>query len=257
MNHNTRRFSARDGASSVALLAGLLGLWWLAAHAQWVSKVFLPSPEAALTSLVDGLRDGELLSWTAATAGRMLAGWGLAGLLGVTLGAMIGQSPSARAWLQPTLELIRPLPASAVLPIAIAMFGLSPTMVLFVVAFGAMWPVLLATVHGLASVHPRLYEVAGALQLRPMQVVWRIGLPHALPDILAGLRLSMTVSLIVSVVGEMLASQGGLGQAILLAARSYQAGELYAGVVLLGLIGFISNAALAMAERRLLRWQQR
>jgi sulfonate transport system permease protein len=83
----------------------------------------------------------------------MLAGWLLASLLGVALGALIGASAAVRQWLQPMLEFLRPLPASAVLPLAIALFGLSPGMVLFVVAFGAMWPVLLATLHGFAHLH--------------------------------------------------------------------------------------------------------
>lgn len=249
------RGSLRDLAGSVALLGGLLGLWWLAAHGQWVNRAFLPTPEATVQQLATGLAGGELAAQTAATVGRMLAGWGLASLLGVALGALIGSSATARAWLQPMLEFIRPLPASAVLPLAIALFGLSSGMVLAVVAFGAMWPVLLATLHGFASVHERLREVAAALQLSRTAFAFKLGLPQALPDILAGLRLSMTVSLIVSVVGEMIASQPGLGQAILLAARSFQASELYAGVLLLGAIGFASNAALAAAEKRLLRWQ--
>jgi ABC-type nitrate/sulfonate/bicarbonate transport system permease component len=250
------RGSPRDFAGSVALLGGLLGLWWLAAHGQWVSRAFLPTPEATLQQLAAGLVGGELAAQTAATVGRMLAGWGLASLLGVALGALIGSSATARAWLQPMLEFIRPLPASAVLPLAVALFGLSSGMVLAVVAFGAMWPVLLATLHGFASVHERLREVAAALQLSRTAFAFKLGLPQALPDSLAGLRLSMTVSLIVSVVGEMIASQPGLGQAILLAARSFQASELYAGVLLLGAIGFASNAALAAAESRLLRWQR-
>ena len=128
-------------------------------------------------------------------------------------------------------------------------------MVLSVVAFGAMWPVLLATVHGFAAVEPRLKEVAACLQLSRSAFVWKVGLPNAMPDILAGMRLSMTVSLIVAVVGEMIASQAGLGQAILLAARSFRASELFAGIVLLGLIGFASNALLAVAEKKLLKWQ--
>ena len=150
---------------------------------------------------------------------------------------------------------MRPLPASALLPLAIAMFGLGPGMVLFVVAFGAMWPVLLATVHGFGAVDPRLAEVARCLQLSRTEFVWKVGLPNALPDIVAGMRLSMTVSLIVAVVGEMIASQPGLGQAILLAARAYRASELFAGIVLLGVVGFASNALLVLAERKLLKWQ--
>jgi ABC-type nitrate/sulfonate/bicarbonate transport system permease component len=246
----------RDTLGSLALLAALLGLWWLAAHGQWVNRAFLPTPEATLAQLAAGLGGGDLAGQTAATLGRMLAGWLLASALGVLLGALIGSSAAARAWLQPMFELIRPLPASAVLPLAIALFGLSSGMVLAVVAFGAMWPVLLATLHGFAAVHTRLREVAASLQLSRRDFALKIGLPQALPDILAGMRLSMTVSLIVSVVGEMIASQPGLGQAILLAARSFQSPELYAGVLLLGAIGFASNALLAQAEARLLHWQR-
>ena len=201
-----------------------LALWWFASHGEWVSRVFMPTPEATWESLLKGFSnevgadaaDLRVASWQ--TFVRMLLGWGLASLIGVALGTLIGMSVVARQWIAPTLEFLRPLPASAVLPLAISIFGLSSGMVLFVVSFGAMWPVLLATVQGLANVEPRLREVA--------------------------------------VVGEMIASQPGLGQAILLAARSFRASELFAGIVLLGLIGFVSNAALAFAERRLLRWQQ-
>lgn len=243
-------------AGSLAVLAAAIALWWLASHLEWVSKVFLPTPEATLAALGEGLRGGALLEQAGHTLRRMLEGWLVACFAGMLLGALIGTSAAARAWLQPMLEFIRPLPASAVMPLAISIFGLGRNMVLFVVAFGAMWPVLLATVHGFASVEPRLREVAGALQLRRRDFIWKMGLPSAMPDILAGMRLSMTVSLIVAVVGEMIASQTGLGQAILLAARSFRASELFAGIVLLGAMGFGANALLAAAEKRLLRWQR-
>ena len=240
---------------SLLVFAALCGLWWAASHGQWVSKVFLPTPEATLGSLVEGLQKGDLLAYTAATVQRMFWGWGLACVLGLLLGALVGSSATARAWVQPTLELIRPLPASAVMPLAISIFGLSGSMVLAVVAFGAMWPVLLATVHGLAGVHLRLREVSQALQLSRLAFLFKIGLPNALPDILSAMRLSLTVALIVAVVGEMLASQDGLGLAILQAARSFRASELFAGIALLGAIGFVSNTLLASIERRLMPWQ--
>lgn len=258
---NIRRDAPGGWAGSGAVLFALLALWWATSHSGWVNRAFLATPEATLASLAEGLNlagsdSGELLAFTEATLARMLEGWLLASLLGIALGALIGTSAAARAYLRPTLEFIRPLPASAVLPLAISIFGLSSNMVLSVVAFGAMWPVLLATVHGFAAVERRLQEVARCLQLSRAAFVWKIGLPNAMPDILAGMRLSMTVSLIVSVVGEMITSQPGLGQAILLAARSFRASELFAGTVLLGLIGFASNALLALAETKLLKWQQ-
>lgn len=245
----------RSTAESVGVLAFVIALWWLATQQKWLSPVFVPTPEAMLASLWEGLSTGELAAFTWSTVLRMVLGWGLACLVGMALGALIGISATTRAWIQPTLEFVRPLPASAVLPLAVSIFGLSPSMVLAVVAFGAMWPVLLATVHGFASVHERLREVSSALQLSRSDFVFKVGLPNALPDILAGARLSMTVALIVAVVGEMIASQPGLGQAILLAARAFRASELFAGIALLGAIGFVSNALLAVAEKRLLRWQ--
>jgi sulfonate transport system permease protein len=244
---------------SLALFAALLALWWFASHGGWISRVFLPTPEATAASLAAGLdpdRGGELLNFSAMTVQRMLLGWLLASLVGIALGALIGMSSAARTWLLPTLEFLRPLPASALMPLAISLWGLSGGMVLAVVAFGAAWPVLLATIHGFASVEPRLREVSAALQLSRLAFIGKVALPATLPDILAGMRLSMTVSLIVAVVGEMIASQPGLGQAILLAARAFRASELFAGIVLLGVLGFASNALLALAERRLLRWQR-
>jgi len=253
MNGRSDRLSATLGSGAVFL--ALLALWWAASHGGWISRVFLPTPEATAASLREGLDGGELWSFTLATTLRMLEGWLLASVLGVALGALIGVSATARSYLQPTLEFIRPLPASALLPLAISIFGLDPNMVLFVIAFGAMWPVLLATMHGFAAVEPRLAEVSRCLQMSRPAFAWKVGLPNAMPDILAGMRLSMTVSLIVAVVGEMIASQPGLGQAILLAARAFRASELFAGIVLLGLIGLASNALLALVERRLLKWQ--
>lgn len=244
---------ALSAIGSLAMLLALLGVWWLASHGGWVSKAFLPTPESSWRSLVEGLTGGDLLHYTLATSMRMLAGWVLASLAGVVLGGLVGTSEFAKTWIAPTLELLRPLPASAVMPLAIAMFGLSNGMVLTVVAFGAMWPVLLATIHGFGSVHPRLLEVSQALQLSRAEFVLKIGFPNALPDILAGMRLSMTVSLIVAIVGEMISSQSGLGQAILLAARSFQASDLFASIALLGVIGLASNALLMFTEKQLLR----
>ncbi len=250
------KLDLRGAMGSFAVLLGVLALWAAVTQAQLISRVFLPSPSAVWASLAEGLTQGDLVSHTWHTVQRMAVGWLLASLLGVALGALVGVSATVRAWVQPLLEFMRPLPASAVLPLAISLFGLSGGMVLAVVAFGSMWPVLLATVHGFVHLHPTLREVGRQMQLSRVAFVFKLGLPNALPDILAGLRLSLTVSLIVSVVGEMLASQPGLGQSILLAARSFRAPDLFAGIVLLGLIGLLSNAALALAEHRALRWQR-
>ncbi len=114
---------------------------------------------------------------------------------------------------------------------------------------------LLATIHGFASVEPRLYEVARALQMSRLATIRRIALPSAAPDILAGMRLGLTVALILAVVCEMLAAREGLGNWILLAARSFRAPDLYAGVILLGALGYLSSVFLVVIERYLFDWR--
>lgn len=243
-------------AASIAVTCLFVLLWQFATEHRYVSPVFLPGPDRAWASLARGIQSGELTTKWLGTVERMVYGWLLASVVGVALGAVIGVSERSRAFLQPSLEFMRPLPASAVVPLAISLLGLSDAMVLSVVAFGAIWPMLLGTVHGFAAVEPRLYEVSRSLGLSRTAFIFKIALPSSMPDILAGMRLGLTIALILAVVGEMLASRDGLGDWIFLAARSYRAPDLFAGVILLGVTGLMSAAALSLAEGWLLKWQQ-
>ena len=241
--------------ASLMVAAGFVALWQVVADHRLVSPVFLPGPDRAWSALVRGLSHGALAANLLGTVQRMILGWLIASLAGVVLGAGIGTSRTLRVYLAPLLEFLRPLPASATIPVAIAVLGLSDRMVLAVVAFGSLWPVLLATVHGFSSVEPRLYEVARSLQMSRLATILRIALPSASPDILAGMRLGLTVALILSVVCEMLAARQGLGNWILLAARSFRAPDLYAGVILLGALGYASSVLLVKIEEHLLSWR--
>ncbi len=147
------------------------------------------------------------------------------------------------------------MPVSAVIPVAIGLFGLSKTMAMSVIAFGAVWPMLLSTVHGFAAVEPRLYEVARSLQLSRVAVILKIGLPSASPDILAGMRISVTVALVLSVVCEMLAGLDGLGSWILNSARMFRSADLFAGVIMLGVIGYVTAIIVERVESKCLVWR--
>ncbi len=177
--------------ASLAVATGFVAAWQLVANFKWVSPVFLPGPDRASAALVHGMVASNLATKFAGTIGHMLEGWLLASMAGVVLGALIGSSRAMRAYVGPTLEFLRPLPAAAVIPLAIAIFGFSQAMAIGVIAFGAIWPMLLATVHGFAAVESRLLEVAQVLHLSRWQVIAKITLPSALPDILAGLRLGL------------------------------------------------------------------
>jgi ABC-type nitrate/sulfonate/bicarbonate transport system permease component len=241
-------------AASALVGVAIIGLWQLVAMRHYVSPIFLPSPGQAWAELAAGFRTGSLGSETLATIQRMVYGWVLASLCGVGMGALIGSSRRAREYVAPMLEFIRPLPASAMIPVAIAFFGLSGSMVIGVVAFGSVWPTLLATIHGFAAVEPRLLELGRILHFSRLRIICKIVLPSAMPDILAAMRLGLTIALVLSVVAEILAFQGGLGSHILAASRSYRSAELYAGVLVLGVIGLASNLSLSLLEHWLLRW---
>jgi ABC-type nitrate/sulfonate/bicarbonate transport system permease component len=239
----------------LVVVALLVAFWQAIANAKLVSPVYLPGPDRAWAALLHGVTTSDLGAKLLGTIEHMIEGWLLASIAGVALGALIGSSRQAHAFIGPTLEFLRPLPASAIIPLAIAIFGLSPAMALGVIAFGAIWPMLLATVHGFAAVEPRLYEVAKALHLSRAAVIGKIALPSALPDILAGLRLGLTVALILAVVCEMIAGLNGLGNWVLLSARMFRSADLFAGVILLGAVGFVGALGLNVVERRLLAWR--
>jgi ABC-type nitrate/sulfonate/bicarbonate transport system permease component len=250
-----KRALASGALQAAAFAAALLLLWQVLSDMKIISPIFFPPPSKTLLELYRQFTEGTIWKPLQETTLRMFYGWLAASLLGVVLGAAIGSSRTARDFLHPLLEFLRPLPASAIIPPAILFLGLSNTMAVSVIAFGAIWPVLLSSVYGFASVSRQLVDVAAALRLSRMQFLVKIAVPGALPDILAGARVSLAIALILAVVTEMQASQPGLGQNILLAQRTYRSPELYAGVVVLGLMGFVINYALQLIERRCLRWR--
>jgi sulfonate transport system permease protein len=241
--------------ASFAVAAGFIALWQAIANFKLVSPVFLPGPDRAWAALLRGFSSGDLWSKLLGTLEHMAYGWLAASVAGIAIGAMIGSSRLMRTYVAPSLEFLRPLPVSAIIPVAIAAFGLTEGMALFVIAFGAIWPIMLATIHGFAAVEPRLYEVARSLQMSRMTVIAKIALPSASPDILAGMRLSLTVALILAVVCEILAGLDGLGHWILLSARSFRSADLFAGVILLGITGYATSLAMAFFESWLLKWR--
>lgn len=241
--------------ASLGVLGLLVGLWQLAAAYELVSPVFFPAPTRTFEALAEQAASADFWFAFRETLRRMAMGFVAASLAGVALGSLIGLSPRVRPYVEPTLEMIRPLPASAVIPVFVLLIGLNDRMIVVAIAFSALWPVLLNTVHGFKTVEPRLLEVARVLQMSQWELLRKIALPNAMPDIFAGLRLSLTVSRILAVVAEMLAGTAGLGQNITLAARSFRSADLYAGIVVLGAVGYATNVLLERAERHLLRWR--
>ena len=239
----------------ILVAMGFIAFWALASQFRLVSPIFLPGPDRAWAVLKTA--SGTAIFWERIeeTLQRMALGWLLASILGVLIGGAIGMSRTARIYLSGILEFIRPIPASAVVPAGILIFGLTEQMVLAVIAFGAVWPTLLATTHGFASVSPRLRELSLMLRMNSIEYLVKIAFPSSLPEILAGARLSLTIALILTIVAEMVAGRVGVGSWIMLSARAFRSADVFAGVILFGLIGATSGLLLTIVEARLLRWR--
>jgi ABC-type nitrate/sulfonate/bicarbonate transport system permease component len=185
---------------------------------------------------------------------RLLAGWFGAAILGIGLGVLIGSSARARDYVDPIIHFARAIPPPALLPLFIVLLGIGDAMKVAMILFGVLWPILLNTADGVSSVEPLHRETARAYRVPPRDELLRIVLPSAAPRIAAGLRISLSIAVILMVISELVASVNGIGFELLQAQRTFRSLDVWATIVLLGVIGYALNAAFGMVEARALRW---
>jgi len=189
-----------------------------------------------------------------ASLSRVYGGFAMACAVALPLGLMIGRLPFVRQLLDPTFQVLRPIPVTAWLPLAMIIFGLGPRSAVFLVFLGAFYPVLINTIFGVRSVDPRLFEAASMLGCEGTAQFFKVVLPASLPAIFTGLRLGLGFAWVVIVVGEMTGVQTGLG-AIIMEARQLSRTEIViGGMIVIGIAGFISDRIVMWLGRRLLRW---
>jgi NitT/TauT family transport system permease protein len=250
----------RDAAIALAFPTVVLAAWHVATYGRKYSLV--PPPSEVAKSLYDlafgGIYDDAysrtLHIHLLASMSRVYGGFGLALLVALPLGLMIGRLPLMRKLLDPTFQVLRPIPVTAWLPLAMILFGLGPRSAFFLVFLGAFYPILLNTVFGVRSVDPRLFEAASMLGCQGTAQFFRVVLPASLPAIFTGLRLGLGFAWVVIVVGEMTGVQTGLG-AIIMEARQLSRTEIViSGMIVIGVAGFISDRLVVLLSQRLLRW---
>jgi ABC-type nitrate/sulfonate/bicarbonate transport system permease component len=187
---------------------------------------------------------------------RTLIGFALSAVIGVTLGVITGYYRAAREWTSAVFDFLRSLPTPLLIPVALVIFGLGDRMVVAVIVTAAVWPVLINTANATAGLEPTLVDTGRVLGLRGRTFLWRLVLPAVSPQIFAGLRVAISVSLAVMVVAEILGGGSGIGYFISSAQQSFHITDSYAGVVLLCLLGWVFDSMFLLAERRLLGWQR-
>jgi NitT/TauT family transport system permease protein len=185
---------------------------------------------------------------------RVYGGFALACLAAIPLGLMIGRVKIIRQLLDPVLQILRPIPVTAWLPLSMIIFGLGGTSAFSLVFLGAFYPVLLNTVFGVRNVDPKLFEAAAMLGCKGSSVFRRVVLPAALPSIFTGLRRGLGFAWVVIVVGEMTGVPQGLGAVIMDARTLSRTDLIICGMIVIGVAGFLSDKAITLINNRLLRW---
>lgn len=186
---------------------------------------------------------------------RLFSGWGLGVVLGILLGVAIGRSRVFGDYVEPIIHFARAIPPPALLPIFFILLGIGDEMKISLIAFAVIWPVLLNTIDGVRSVEALHIDTARVFEFPRSKVFFGIMLPSAAPKIFAGLRVSLAVALIVMVIAEM-SSTSGIGYNVVIAQRSFQMLDMWAGILVLGIIGYVLTALLSLVESRVTRWHQ-
>jgi NitT/TauT family transport system permease protein len=216
--------------------------------------VWLELRDLAFGGINDDAYSGTLYVHLLASVSRVYGGFALAFIIALPLGMLIGRVPLIRQTVDPTLQILRPVPVTAWLPLAMIIFGLGPRSAIFLVFLGAFYPILVNTIFGVRSVEPRLFEAASMLGCTGTAQFFRVVLPAALPSIFTGIRLGLGFSWVVIVVGEMTGVQTGLG-AIIMEARQLSRTEIViSGMIVIGVFGFLSDQLVMLIGKRLLAW---
>lgn len=224
---------------------------------------FFPPPFAIAERFVEMLFGGTPETfWTTdaltidvwGSVSRMLIGFALGTIFGILLGTAIGRSRVMRETVNPIIEFLRSIPATAVLPLFIILLGGNNGMRIAFIAYGVMWFIIINTAAGVSSVHKTPIEMGQIFKLSRAAVLWRIVLPAALPKIFAGLRIALTGSLLLSVVSEFVLAKDGIGLQLIIAQGRFMLLDMWAWMILLALIGFLANYILTLVENRVIRW---
>jgi ABC-type nitrate/sulfonate/bicarbonate transport system permease component len=237
------------------LILAVLFLWEVASAQNWIDPVSMPKVSIIALSWLQNIDGGPLLLSLGPTLWRIGVGFGLATLVAVPLGLLMGSVPFVYRLLEPITEFIRPIPSSAYIPVAILFLGIDNEMKIFVVFLACVFPILLNTYGGVRGVDSVLIDTGRTFGVSWFRALWSIVLPASLPSILTGMRISLGISLIVAVVAEMIAGSSGIGYFILDMQRVFRVPEMFAGIFTLGLLGFAINFMFLKAEGYLLRWR--
>jgi ABC-type nitrate/sulfonate/bicarbonate transport system permease component len=255
MSGTVLRWLQTSRGSGVILIVLLLCLWQYSAVYVMDTPTW-PPVTRIFEAWVDNIVDGSLIKNLLATLWRQMLGYWIAVVLGIGFGLLMGYYRIAYNLLEPLIEIFRPIPGPAYLPVLVLFVGIGHEMKVVLILVASLFPILLNTYAGVRSIDPVQLDTARTLGLTTLQTLREIILPAASPQILTGMRISLAISLILAILSEMIVSNDGLGYFTLLAERTFKIPDMYAGIFTLAMFGYALNRLFLFGEARLIRWHQ-
>ncbi|HBZ56587.1 MAG TPA: ABC transporter permease [Syntrophobacteraceae bacterium] len=237
------------------VVLGLVG-WQALSLSGWVDSNLFPSIGTIGASLFRLSTSFELIHHVLDSIQRILIGFLLGSAVGYLLGFICGLSDSTYGLLEMSIEFLRPIPSVILIPIAILFLGIGNLLNVGVIAWACSWPVFVNTMDGVRSVDNILLNTARMLGLNYWAIVREIYMPASLPQVLTGLRVGLGIAVAVGVITEMVVSATGIGSFILGSSLSFRVPEMYAGVVTVGLLGYLLNRVFVIIERHASKWNK-
>lgn len=232
----------------------LLALFeWYARRAAALGSDALAPPSAAARAFAGAALDGSLWQATGFTLGTAALGLAIGALLGMALGLLLGLSRRAAQLGALSIEVLRPVPSVALIPLAMLAFGFGVRMEVAIVAFATFWPLLVLVQSAVQQIEPRLLEVSRVLQLSARDRAFKIVLPAIVPRLFVALRLGVAVALVVAVTVEIAANPHGMGYAMMIAQQSFDPALMLAWLGWIGVVGFAVNAGMVLLQRAVAR----
>jgi NitT/TauT family transport system permease protein len=254
--HVTPRLVRDERWWSALVILAALALWEIAARAGWISRLFFPPPSTILLTLGRMMLTGKLWPALALTLYRLALGVVIGAGSGLLLGWLMGASRPVRVALDPIVAALHPLPKLAIFPIFLILLGIGEASKVALLATVAFFPMLINTLAGVQQIDRTYWEAAANYGAAGGNLLRRVILPGSLPLALTGLRLAVNSALVVAIAVEMLSAQEGLGAMIWLAWQTLRTEELYAVLVVIGLLGLVFSALLGMLTKRLVSWHR-
>ena len=245
----------RDRLLNVISPLALLILWELCARFGFIDTRFFPAPSSVIATMVEMLRSGELVTHTAVSLQRLAYGAVLGGVPALVIGIARGLNRPIRALVDPLVAATYPIPKSAILPLALLIFGLGEGSKIFMVAIGVFFPVVINTTTGVLEINKIYLDVGQNYKANRWNMFWTIALPGALPVIMTGFKLGIGIGLVLIAVAEMVGAKSGLGYLIWSAWSTFAVEQMYVGLFVIAIIGFLLTLALDELERVIIPWK--